>query len=345
MPASSSVSVSGTAGLVVGSGFNFTLTLGTLASPGMVIQNGTLESLTVTADVSNATLAGATFAATGLGLTYVPASGSVSDSFTGFGSAGLTLKNGSALSLTLGTVTAPGLTISQDAVTGLNATGNINMTLAGATFSAQNVAVTYVAATNSVSVSGTASLEFPKGPSLTLTLGSGTAPGLMFSNGALTSLNASASFSMTLAGATFSGENIDISYVPASGSNSDSFTASGSTSLVLSQGPTIGLTIGTSTSPGLVLSGGTVTSLVGSADFTMSLAGPTFTANPVNLTYVAASGQTPASFDVSGTASLDFPTGGLQLTLNLSPVGESGQPGLIFTNGALASLSARRASA
>ncbi len=121
----------GTVELKVGSGFDMSLTLGT---PGLIVENNSLVSLAASASVSNATLAGATFAATGLGLTYV----SATDSFTGYGSATLTLaKSTNALTLTLGTETDPGLTISQDAVTGLNATANFSMTLAGATFSAQ----------------------------------------------------------------------------------------------------------------------------------------------------------------------------------------------------------------
>ena len=62
--------VSRPASLKLGSSFDLALTLGTSSSPGLDIENGSLESLVASATVSNANLGGAIFSATGLGLTY-----------------------------------------------------------------------------------------------------------------------------------------------------------------------------------------------------------------------------------------------------------------------------------
>ena len=317
------LALSGSADLKIGSDFDLSLALGTSSSPGLLIQGGAFTSLVASASL-NTTLAGATFSASNVNVTYV----SASDSFSVSGSATLDFPRGPDLSLMLGTPGDAGLVFSGGALTSLDATANFSMTLAGATFSASNVNVTYVSVSDSFSVSGSASLNFPSGPDLTLTFGTQADTGLVFSSGALTSLDAAASFSMTLAGATFAATDVNVSYVSAS----DSFSVSGSADLKLTSGSDLSLTLGSLASPGLVLSGGALSRLNATASIDWTLAGATFSAANVNITYASASD----SFSASGSATLDFPNGpDFSLTL-----GSPASPGLVLSGGALSRLDA-----
>ena len=333
--ASQTFAITGQTSITAGKLGTVSLDLGGGSTQGVVITDGVLTGLNTTASL-DATLGGGTLTATGVNLVYQPAAGQTPDQIAISGSAALSFGSNFDLSLTLGSSSSPGVLIQGGALASLDATASLNTTLAGATFSATGVNVNYVAASDSFSVSGSASLDFPTSPDISLTLGSAAQPGLVFSDGTLTSLDATASFSMTLAGATFTATDVNITYVAASGNTPDQFSVSGSASLDFPTSPDISLTLGSPNQAGLVLSGGALVSLDATASFSMTLAGATFTATDVNVNYVAASGNTPDQFSVSGSASLDFPTSpDISLTL-----GSAAQPGLFFSGGALQSLDA-----
>ncbi len=328
--ASQTFAITGQTSITAGEFGTVSLDLGGGSTQGVVITDGVLTGLDATASL-DATLGGGTLTATGVNVVYVPAEGQTPDQLAIGGAADLSFGGNFDVSLTLGSSTSPGVLIQGGALASLDATASLDMTLAGATFSATGVNVDYVAASASFAVSGSASLDFPSGPDLSLTLGSAAQPGLVFSNGTLTSLDATASFSMTLAGATFSATDVNVTYIAASGNAPDQFNVSGSASLDFPTSPDMSLTLGSSSQPGLVLSGGALVSLDATASFSMTLAGATFTATDVNVTYVTASDD----LEISGSASLAFGTTVLSLTL-----GSAAQPGLAFTGGTLTSLDA-----
>ena len=292
--ASQTFAITGQTSITAGKLGTVSLDLGGGSTQGVVITDGVLTGLDATASL-DATLGGGTLTATGVNVVYQPAAGQTPDQIAISGAAALSFGSNFDLSLTLGSSSSPGVLIQGGALASLDATASLDTTLAGATFSATGVNVNYVAASDSFSVSGSASLDFPTGPDISLTLGSAAQPGLVFSDGTLTSLDATASFSMTLAGATFTATDVNITYVAASGNTPDQFSVSGSASLDFPTSPDISLTLGSPNQPGLVLSGGALVSLDATASFSMTLAGATFTATDVNVDYVTASGNTPTS--------------------------------------------------
>ncbi len=192
--------------------------------------NGTTDTLTVSAGTlintgsitsapgkavarTSMSLAGGSFSLSNATITYVFAS----DSFSVTGAATLDFPSGPNLSVTLGTPASPGLVFSNGALTSLNATANFSMNLAGGSFTASNVNVAYVSASDTFNVSGAATLDFPNGPNLGLTLGSPASPGLFFGGGALTSLNATATLNATIAGVTLSATALKVAYALPSG--------------------------------------------------------------------------------------------------------------------------------
>ncbi|MFM7592943.1 MAG: hypothetical protein ACKO85_14240, partial [Isosphaeraceae bacterium] len=179
----------GNAALNFGNGRDLSLVLGNSTSPGMSISNGSLTTLNATATTAM-TLGGGTFTANALTVTYVASPEKV----TVFGNASLNFGTGRDLSLVLGNATSPGMSISNGSLASLNATATTSMTLGGANFTANSLTGTYVASPEKVTVYGNASLGFNSNRSVSLVLGNSASPGMVVSNGSLTSLNATTTF-------------------------------------------------------------------------------------------------------------------------------------------------------
>ncbi len=283
------------------------------------------------------TLAKATFAGSDISINYVPASGSNSASFTASGTASLDFPgSGPQLSLTLGSATAPGLVFSGGALTTLLATTNVSLTLGGVGFTTPSgVTINYATASNLFQVWGSASLAFPGSSNLTLTLGSATSPGMIFSDGALTSLNATTDLKSSFSGATLTATGLNVTYTAAEGTAQDQLTFTGSASLAASIGgssESISVDLGGGSTAGLVLSGGALQSLNMTVTSNVAVAGVTFDAVGLIITDT-----------ISGSSNLFTMTGASNFSV--SSIGQvnvdfggTGTQGLIISNGALTSL-------
>ena len=310
-------------------GKTLALTLGTSASPGLVLTGGNLTSLNATASATNWTIAGGIFNATTVSTRYTSGT---NDVLAVYGAASEVFGTGTTaktLSLTLGSNASPGLVLTNNTLSSLNATASATgWTVGGGAFDAPTITATYSSSGDVLSVSGSATEVFSGGKTLGLTLGSAASPGLTLSGGSLSSLNATAMASYwTVAGGTFNAAGT--TQYTASG---DVLKVSGTASEVFSGYKTLALTLGNADSPGLVLSGGNLTSLNATALATnWAVAGGYLNASG-NATY----SSSPEKFSLYGNATETF-SGNKTLALTL---GNSASPGLVLTNNTLSSLNA-----
>src|SRR5262249_18729663 len=158
------------------------------------------------------------------------------------------------------------------------------------TFSADNLEVSYVSATDDLGISGANSLSFNVGnnsETLAATLGTSANPGLLINSGDLVSLDIRLTGNISAPAVTFSADHLEVSYVSAT----DDLGISGSTSLSFNVGnnsETLAATLGTSANPGLLISGGDLVSLDISLTGNISGPGVTFSADHLEVSYVSA---------------------------------------------------------
>src|SRR5207247_2560490 len=121
--------------------------------------------------------------------------------FTLAGSLAVSIANIGGLSVTFGHGTTPGLVITNGALTTLDMTVNANFTVGGATFQATGLEFTYNTAASQFTLAGSLSVIIANIGVLTVTFGHGTTPGLLITNGALTTLDmtVNANFTFTRA--------------------------------------------------------------------------------------------------------------------------------------------------
>jgi streptogramin lyase len=297
------------------------VTFGHGTNPGLVVTNGALVSLDMTLN-SNITAGAVTFSTTGLECTYTAASsqfaliGSTSASVTGLGTLNLAFGHGSK----------PGLVITNGALTSLDLTLNSNITAGAVTFSTTGLEFTYTASSNQFALTGSTSASVAKLGTLNLTFGHGTNPGLVITNGALTSLDLTLNSNITVGAVTFSTTGLEFAYTAAS----RQFALTGNTSASVTGLGTLNLTFGHGTKPGLVITSGTLTSLDLTLNSNITVAAVTFSTTGLEFTYTASSNQ----FALTGSTSANVAKLG---TLNLA-FGHGTNPGLVVTNGALVSL-------
>jgi hypothetical protein len=333
-PSNQEFAITGESSITAGKLGTISLDLGGGSTQGVVITDGVLTGLNATAAL-NSTLGGGSLTATGLNLVYQPAAGQTPAELALSGAADLKIGTSFDLSLALGTPGSPGLLVQNGSLSSLIATASLSTTLAGAVFTATNVNITYVSASDSFSVSGSAALDLPSGPDLSLTLGTLANPGLVFSNGSLTSLSATANFNATIAAVSFSATALNVTYAPASGITPAQFTVTGDASLTASIGgssESLNVDFGGGSTAGLVLSGGKVSSLNMTVDSSLVVASVTFdTVGLIITDNVSAAGNV---FTMTGSS--DFTVGSVgKINVNF---GGMGSQGLIITNGSLSSL-------
>ena len=189
-------------------------------------------------------------------------------------------------------------------------------------------------ASDDLEISGSASLAFGS-TDLSLTLGSAAQPGLAFSGGALTSLDATASLNATIASVTFSATALNVTYTAASGNTPDEFTVTGDASLSASSAgltESIAVDFGGGSTTGLVISGGTIESLNMTVTASLAVGGVTFDTNGLIVTYVPSA----TSPEVTITGDADFTVASVG-TVDVD-FGGPGTQGLVITNGTLSSL-------
>ena len=142
--------MSGTAGVTIGSVDNLSATFGASGSPGLVISNGSLSGLDMTID-STFEVDDVTIDAKHLNFDYLRRTAAVLDVGDGRchvgGVAGLTA--------TFGASGTPGLVLDGGNLSDLDMTINSNFEVADVTFNATNLNFDYVAANDSFSMAGT----------------------------------------------------------------------------------------------------------------------------------------------------------------------------------------------
>ena len=346
--------VSGSAALTFGSdNKQLSLTLGTTASPGLVIQSGKLTSLNASASTGSTTwsLAGGSFSATGLTVAYVAAvAPSTVDSFALSGTATEVFSGSKSLSLALGTSASPGLVLRNNSLASLNATGTAtNWSIASTTFNAPSVNVTYAAAAGStlekLTVTGSATLSQTDIGSLGVTLGtaaSGSNPGttgLVLSGGQVSALDLTVNSNLTTSGLTFSTSGLRMVYAASAGT----FTLTGASSFSFASN-TVNVNFGGTdtingiTTAGLVITNGSLTALDMTVNSSISVGSLSFNAD--HLRFQEDVSNSNHVFKMSGRSSFTATGLGTVSVLFGSPAsgGNLATTGLVITNGSLTSL-------
>ncbi len=231
-------------GATTGDGFSLGVTFGTLAQPGLVIDNGTLENLNATVN-STFTVEDVTFTATDLDFSY--ANTNTGGIFNLSGSASVqigdtTNGDGFSLGVTFGSAAIPasdgmpavsampGLVIDDGTLEGLNSTVNSTFTVEDVTFTAQalDFSYAYTDPGYTFTLDGSASVQIGAttgdGFSLDVTFGTlaqgtpGSAgyvaaePGLVINSGTLDDLNVTVNSTFTVEDVTFTAQALDFSY-------------------------------------------------------------------------------------------------------------------------------------
>ena len=258
------------------------LTLGSPSAPGLVIQNGSLESLDATVTGS---FAYSDLTITAQDLTINADAGS---NLTVTGTATVDVDvagNTETFGLTLGStesgVTPPGLVI--DSSTGdlvsFDATINSGLVIGGLTITSNGLLIDYDSTNNEFSVSGAASFTLD-GSTVSISLArlrQTPRVGLLLktANSSILDATLSSTASISVAGATVTLGGLTIDYNSANG---DSLAISGSASIMVA-GSTFDITLGNSTTSGLVIADGAVQSLYASVTSDLTVGGLTIDVN------------------------------------------------------------------
>ena len=324
--------ISGTASFAFDSN-TVTITLGTTANPGLVIDNGALESLDASV-TSNISLFGLTIMTNALTVDYVAATESTPSELGVSGTASLAVAS-NTLSITLGSDSMPGLVIVNGALQSFDASVTSNIQIGGLTFTTQNLTI-QESADSDLTITGTASLALSVAgemESLSVTLGGAvsgetTQPGLVIdqSDGDLVSLDAVINSDIMVAGLDIKATNLGIDY------QSNTFIISGAASFSF-DGASVSIMLGGSYGPGIEIVGGQLQSLEAAVSGQLDLLGVTITANQLTVAYVAASGNTPAEIVLFGSVGVSSSFVNFSTTL-----GTEQDPGLVIDGGQLENL-------
>jgi hypothetical protein len=333
--------VTGTASAGISQIGNLTVSFGSSSSPGLVITNGSLTSLSVQV-TSTFTVDEANFTANGLTLTYAAAN----QQYTLSGNASLAIGPSAApictVNVTFGTGTTPGIVITNGGLTSLNFTVSSTIVVKHVTFNAAGLWFTYSAAADQFElVSGSASVDINgvstggQAGQLDVTFGSGAAPGIVITNGSLTSLNATVNANFLVDGLTFYAGNLVFTY------SSGTFTMNGSTGVtILGLANPLQVTFGYTDSSnvyhqGLVVTNGKLQNLNMIVNAMFKAGGVAIYADNLTFNYNVTAGN--AVFSMSGSA--EAAVGGIVSDLsNHIGVNFAQNTGLVVTNGSLTSL-------
>ena len=130
-------------------------------------------------------------------------------------------------------------------MTSLDTTVNSNFTVGGVTFTTQDLDFSYTASNSQFGLSGTATVAVTNLGTLNVTFGHDSTPGLVVTNGSLTSLDTTVNSDFTVAGVTFTTQDLDFSYTA---SNSQ-FSMSGTATVAVTNVGTLNVTFGMTQRP------------------------------------------------------------------------------------------------
>ncbi len=353
--------ISGQASITI-SGNTLSLTLGNTTTPGLVIQNGDLQSLlaTVTPPKGHTDtpfkIGGMTFALNSATFSYDQATSSF-----GIGADATVTLAGQTIDVTLGSEAMPGIIIQNGAFASFDGSITTDIKIDGVTLKTEDLAVQYTTLdpTNpDVSITGKASLEFDvKGNSqkLEIVLGSTAAdgtsnPGILIdpSTGILMSLDAGITTDITVSGLTFKAKDLAVQYaqgadVTITGSASFDLQNEGSSTPDQMVSVMLGSTDNDGTiHPGIDIDGnGNLVSLDAAITTDITLAGLEIKADGLGIMYQSAGSSVDGvivqqdQFVIFGSASFTLMGQTVSVTL-----GGGISPGMVISGGQLQSLEA-----
>lgn len=306
---------------------------GTLLKPGLVVTNNKLINLDMTVN-TDIRVGGGQLFTHNLNFDYVAAT----DTFTMTGTAGIVLSSYGAIAVTLGQQDSQGHTLSTGLVirngsfVSLNMTVNSVFNVDGAIFTTRNLNFTYVQATDTFTMQGTASVAIVGAlSSLQVTLGQvaadGTviAPGLVIVGGKFQSIDMTVNSTFNVDAVVFTTRNLHMHYseIVANGYPARTFTMTGTASVAVPLLTSVDVTFGGNGTQGLVVTDNVLQVLNMSIDAdVLGFAGYSLASADLQFSYSANSHL----FIMSGTAEIGLPElGGVKITL-----GGNGTQGLVI---------------
>ena len=242
------------------------------------------------------TVLGVTIAANDLEFTYTAPSGPTPAIF-GLGGSTAVSTADSALNLDVifGNATTPGLVISGGVLSSLDMIVTGSFSIDSVSFAANSLELAYASSPATWSLAGGAMVTTANnGPSLGVTFGNASGPGLVLTGGDLTSLNMTVSTSFTVASVSFAANDLGFEYPSAAGAaptNPAGFALSGSTTVATSdQRLSLGVTFGYLSTPGLVIQNGVLTNLDLTVNGKFSVDSVVIQASNLHFAYATASG-------------------------------------------------------
>lgn len=255
---------------------------------GVVIDKSSGQLVSLDAAVStDLTIGNVEFKADGLGVHYAPADPNVT--ITGNASFDLKTPGGKTtdqtVSLALGDATHPGIVIDKTngQLVSLSAAISTDLTFGGLEIKADNLGVLYQSSGNNFVISGGASFTLAD-HTVSLTLGGGVSPGLVISNGQLSSLQASVTGEVDLLGIQLEAKNLTVAYVAPTPTTPEEFELFGGVS-VHSKFVNFDTTLGDENNPGITVVGGQLQTLNVSVDGGFSLFGINVAADGLTIQY------------------------------------------------------------
>ena len=302
---------------VAASGNTIAASLGTPATPGLQVVNGSVTAINfgVTTDF---TLFGLSIHPTALTFAYDSAKSEYDVS------GGIVVNtSGNSIAASLGTQAAPGLVIQNGAITSVNAGITTNFTLFGLSVQPTGLSLAYDAAKSQYEVYGGLSVA-TSGNTIAADLGTQAAPGLLIQSGAVSSVTFGLTGSFTLFGAAIQPNGLTFAY-DATNAQYDIYGGL----KVTASSNTINATLGTQAAPGMTIKSGSITAVNASVSANFSLFGMMIQPSGLALAYDSKNSQ----FEVYGN--LAFSASGN--TVNAA-LGTQSAPGLLIQNGAITSV-------
>ena len=325
----STFAMSGTAGVALTDGVNFSVTFGHDAKSGLVITDGAISSLDMTVD-ADFTVAGVAITAKDLEFQYTVSG--ADNTFAMTGTASVALTDGVSFSVTFGHDADPGLVITDGALSSLDLTVDGNFTVAAVTFTAEDLEFQYTVngSDSTFAMSGKASVALTNNVSFSVTFGHDSDPGLVITDGAISSLDMTVNGEFTVAAVSVTAQDLEFQYT-VSGLDS-TFAMFGTASVAIQGLGDLSVTFGHDAKPGLVITDGALSSLDMTVNSTFTVAEVTITAQDLEFQYTVNGAD--STFAMTGTGSVAIEgLGDLSVTF-----GHGADPGLVITDGALSSL-------
>jgi hypothetical protein len=248
--------------------------------------------------------------------------------FTLTGSAGVSITGIGSIEVTFGHNGNPGLVITNGSLVSLDMTLDTNITVDAVTFSTNGLEFTYTTSTNVFTLAGSAGVSITGLGSIEVTFGHNGNPGLVLTNGSLTSLDLTLDTNITVGALTFTTNGLEFTYT----ASTNEFTIAGSAGVNVANIGSLTVTFGHDGNPGLVITNGALVSLDLTVNSNFTVGGLTFTIQDMDFAYTSSSN----TFTMTGSASVSIGFGSFSVMLGNG----SGSTGLVVSNGSLVSLDA-----